>query len=88
MRSNRKPAATEAPARALHLVPTKRNGRVQPRRRVTALTPDQKRRICWLFDSCGGDADYTAERCGFIGVQRGDVLAVVLADTRRMKVAA
>lgn len=58
------------------------------RARVSSLTADQKRRICWLFDHCGGDADYTAERCGIVKVQRGDVLAVVLADTRKGRLAA
>ncbi len=58
------------------------------RTRVSSLRRDQRRVICDLFDDCGGDADYTAERCGIIGVQRGDVLAVVLADTRAARRAA
>jgi hypothetical protein len=52
------------------------------RKRVSALTTDERKRIVFLFD-WNGDPDYVAERCGIIGVQRGDVLAVVLMDTRR-----
>lgn len=53
------------------------------RKRVSALTSDQRKQITWLFDHWQGDADHVADRCGIIGVQRADVLAVVLADTRR-----
>jgi hypothetical protein len=58
---------------------------VQPqrRKRVTQLTPDEKRRIIFLFDASGGDYDQAADRCGIPGLQRADVLAIVLADMRR-----
>ncbi|HXS98770.1 MAG TPA: hypothetical protein VN736_29440 [Candidatus Limnocylindrales bacterium] len=53
------------------------------RKRTGSFTAEQKRRIIFLFDQTNGDADYAAERCGVVGVQRADVLAIVLADTRR-----
>lgn len=50
------------------------------RKRIPGLTDDKKREIITLWDMTGCDYDYVAERCM---VQRADVLAVVLADTRR-----
>lgn len=53
------------------------------RKRVTSLTPEQRRTIVYLFDALSGDYDAVAQRCGILGVQRADVLAIVLADTRK-----
>ncbi len=53
------------------------------RKRVGSLKNEERSRIVFLFDHSGGDADYVADRCGVIGIQRADVLAVVLAETRR-----
>jgi hypothetical protein len=61
----------------------KRATRVQRRKRVSALTPAERRQIVYLFDAWAGDADHVADRCGIVGVQRADVLAVVLAETRK-----
>ncbi len=53
------------------------------RKRVTSLTAEERRRIVFLFDATGGDYDQVADRCEIPGVQRADVLAIVLDDTRR-----
>lgn len=50
------------------------------RKRVRNLLPKLMREIPALFDLLQGDYDRVAEDCG---VQRADVLAVVLLDTRR-----
>jgi uncharacterized protein RhaS with RHS repeats len=52
------------------------------RKRVTALTQDQKRQVIYLFDHYG-DPDAVVERAGILGLQRGDVLTVALIDLRR-----
>lgn len=52
---------------------------VHNRQRVPSLKPEKRREIVALFDMTD-DYDAVAERCC---VQRADVLAVVLADTRR-----
>lgn len=52
------------------------------RTRVMSLSAEEHRRIIYLFDHSGGDADYAADRCGVIGIQRADVLAIALWQTR------
>lgn len=58
---------------------TKPKAPVHKRKRVPSLSPEKRREIVALFDITD-DYDYVAERCL---VQRADVLAVVLADTRK-----
>ena len=53
------------------------------RRRVTALTGDERRRVVFLFDALQSDPDQVVERAGIIGLQRGDVLAIVLGEMRK-----
>ena len=53
------------------------------RKRVMSLTQDERKQIVYLFDHSGGDADYVTQAVSFAVLQRADVLAVVLAETRR-----
>ena len=53
------------------------------RKRVNSLSVEQRKQVVYLFDHANGDVDQVADRCGIIGIQRGDVLAIVLAETRK-----
>jgi hypothetical protein len=60
---------------------SKDKGPAPVRKRVRNLMPELVRRIPALFDACQGDYDRVAS--DHAGIQRADVLAIVLLDTRK-----